>query len=261
MVKGKGRVPLHLQLERLLRDQIRTLKPGDRLPTEKELIERYRVSGSTVRQALQTLVNEGLVCRKAAKGTFVAAPTIQEDLSELLGFYQVAKNMGFEPGSRLIEAAFVPAPEYAATPLLLAPGTEVCKIVRVRFADHVPVCLETFFLRKHIGVLLMAENLNTVACYPLIEDKYGVALAASRETISAHNATPKEAELLGIPARAAVLRVERVTYSSEDVPIEVAYNVYRGDRYRYGVWRRRNVPGSVARLDEMEPAESLTGGW
>lgn len=254
MIDGTSRIPLHLQLERVLRDQIRSLKPGDRLPTEKELKERYRLSGSTVRQALQSLANEGLVYRKVAKGTFVAPTPIQEDLSELPGFYQMAQRKGFEPGSKLIEAAFVPAPEEEAASLQLAAGTEVCKIVRLRYADGEPVCLETFFLRKHIGALLMGEDLDTVACYPLLGEKYGIKLWAAQETIGADLATPRQAELLGLPRRSAVLTVRRVAYTSEDVPSEVAFNVYRGDRYRYGVWRRRNAGGSILRLDELTPA-------
>lgn len=257
MIKKRNRIPLHLQLERVLRDQIRSLQPGDRLPTEKELKERYQLSGSTVRQALETLVNEGLVYRRVAKGTFVSQQPIQEDLSELPGFHQMAQRMGFEPGSKLIESAVVPAPEDVAAFLQLAPGTEVCKIVRLRYADREPVCIETFFLRKHIGVLLMSEDLNTVACYPLLEEKYGIRLFAAQETIGADLATSRQAALLGIPRRAPVLTVRRLAYTSEEVPSEVAYNVYRGDRYRYGVWRTRHVGGSIVRLDELKRDANL----
>ena len=257
MANERSRVPLHLQLERVLRDQIRCLKPGDRLPTEKELRERYGLSSSTVRQALQSLVNEGLVYRRVAKGTFVASAPIREDLSELLGFSQMVRRMGFEPGGRLVEASFVPAPPNVAASLQLAAGTEVCRIVRVRHADGEPVCIETSHLRKHIGTLLMNEDLDTVAYYPVLEEKYGIVLVAARETIGAAIATAREAELLGIPKRSAVLCVERVTYSSEEIPAEVGHHVYRADRYRYGVWRRRSMRGSIVHLEDVKS----TGGF
>jgi len=250
MIDKLSRIPLHLQLERLLREQVATMSPGERLPTEKELKEQYQLSSSTVRQALQSLVNQGLVVRKIAKGTFVAPTPIREELSALLGFSQMAQLMGFTPGSKLVEAGFVPASEHVAKLLQLPLRSEIAKLVRVRYADSEPICLETSYFRKHIGALLMNEDLATAAYYPILEQKYGIKFAAARETIGAAVAGAKEAELLGIPKRSPVLTVERVTYSLEEIPSEVAYHLYRADRYRYGIWRRRGSDGSVVRLDE-----------
>ncbi len=260
MIDSTSRVPLHVQLERVLREKVHSLNPGDRLPTEKELKEQFNVSGSTVRQALQSLVNEGLVYRKVAKGTFVAPRHIREELSELLGFSQMARSMGFEPGGKLIEAGFVSAPDEVAAQILLPPGTEVSKIVRVRYANSQPVCVETTYLRKHIGALLLGEDLEAAAYYPLLEEKYHIILVAARETIGAAAATAREAELLGIPKHSPVLTVERVTYTSEEVPSEIAYHAYRADLYRYGAWRRRTVDSSIIRLDEPKSAYG-SGGY
>jgi len=96
----------------------------------------------------------------------------------------------------------------------------------------------------------MNEKLATAAYYPLLEEQYGIKFAAARETIGAAVAGGREAELLGIPKRSPVLTVERVTYSAEETPIEVAHHLYRADRYRYGIWRRRSPGGTVLRLDE-----------
>ena len=249
-------VPLHLQLERILRERIRSLKPGDRLPTEKELREHYGLSSSTVRQSLQSLVNQGLVYRKVAKGSFVAAQPIQEELSELPGFFQMAVERGLQPGGKLIEAAFVPAPEKVAPRLQIEPGEEVFKVVRVRYANGEPVCVETTFHRKQIGVLLAGEDLAGAAYYPLLEEKYGIELVAARDTIGAALATPRDAELLGIPRRSPVLTVERVTFLPQNVPSEAAFHVYRADRFRYAAWRKRSRDGSVLRLDEMALSKS-----
>lgn len=243
-------VPMHLQLERILRERIRAMRPGDRLPTEKELREHYGLSSSTVRQALQSLVNQGLVCRKVAKGTFVAPQPIEEQLSELLGFSQMARQMGMEPGGRLIESGFTPASADVASALRLPIGEDVLRVVRVRYANGEPVCVETTFFRKEIGVLLVAEDLSAVAFYPTLESRYGIKLVAARETIGASLATPSDAGLLSIPRRFPVLTVERVTYVPEGVASEFARHVYRADRYRYGVWRRRNLRAHVVAVDE-----------
>jgi len=256
MIDKLSRVPLHLQLERLLREQIVSMVPGEQLPTEKELKDRYQLSSSTVRQALQSLVNEGLVVRKIAKGTFVAPSPIREELSELLGFSQLAQLMGFEPSSKPIESGYVPASDSVARLLQLPPRSEVARFVRVRYANGEPVCLETSIFRKHIGALLMNEDLTTAAYYPLLEEQYGIKFVAARETIGADIAGSREAELLGIPKRSPLLTVERVTYSSEETPIEVASHLYHAERYRYGVWRRRGAEGSLIRMDEP----TLVGG-
>lgn len=248
--QGNG-LPLHLQLERILREQIKSMKPGDRLPTEKELREHFGLSSSTVRQALQSLVNQGLVYRKVARGSFVASQPIQEELSELLGFFQMARRKGIEPGCKLIEACFAPAPEEVAAALRIPPRDEIFKVVRVRYADGEPVCVETTFFSRQLGLLLAKEDLATVAFYPILEEKHGIRLVAAREVIGASIVSSADAELLQIPKRSAVLTMERITYLPEDVPSEVAFHVYRADRYRYGVWRRRNQNSPAQGLEEI----------
>ncbi len=252
MLDTNSRLPLHVQIEQLLRDQIRSLKPGDRLPTEQDMRAQYRVSTSTIRQAIRALVSDGLVYRKVAKGTFVAAQPIREELSELLGFSRMARSLGLEPSGRLIEAGCIPASPEVASRLQVSPGTTIVHVVRVRYADGEPVCIETTYYPEHIGSLLMGEDLAGGTLYAILE-KYGVSLSAARDSIGSTVAKRWEAELLEIPRRSPVLTVERVTYSPKNEPQETAYIVYRADRYRYGVWRRQDSRNSMVWLDEQNP--------
>ncbi|MER8957307.1 GntR family transcriptional regulator, partial [Mesorhizobium sp. M0833] len=97
-----GRTPLHIQLADIIRSQIESgvFNPGDQLPTEMELMKQHELSSSTVRQAVLALVGEGLLYRRAGKGTFVAKRHKGRDLLTFSGFSEEALARGFQPGTR-----------------------------------------------------------------------------------------------------------------------------------------------------------------
>src|SRR5215831_21401332 len=102
-------LPLYYQLKQVLKQQITAghLAPHSTIPSEPELVARYRVSRATVRQALTELVHEGLLYRQHGKGTFVCEPRVQQTLSELASFSEELKRRGKHPGGLLIVSELV----------------------------------------------------------------------------------------------------------------------------------------------------------
>jgi len=110
-----------------------SLSPETQLPTEEGLIERFKVSRTTVRKAIQNLVERGLV-----EVSFVTQPRITQELTELTGFVEDMQALGRTPTARLLDKRIVAADEAVAHHLALAPGTLVVRLRRVRLADGRP---------------------------------------------------------------------------------------------------------------------------
>ena len=237
-----GPVPLYYRLREALRARILSgeLAPGSPIPTENELIERYGVSRTTVREAILPLVQEGLLYRKQGKGTFVAARKFQERLGALTGFTEEMEARGLRPGARLIGIEQVTLQGRDADLLALPEGAPAHCITRLRLANGDPLCVETNLFPHDIGLRLAQEDLNDAGYYALLEQRYGIRLSDAEQSIEARPASAEEARLLNWRRGAPVLVVERVTADDTGRRIELARNSYRADRYTYRVRLRRH---------------------
>src|SRR6516162_7788592 len=119
-----SRLPLYERVESVLAGDISdgSLPPETQLPSEDGLIERFKVSRTTVRKAIQNLVERGLVEVRRGKGTFVAEPKITQELTELTGFVEDMRALGRTPTARLVGKCVVTADRTVAKHLALAPG-------------------------------------------------------------------------------------------------------------------------------------------
>lgn len=221
----------------LLEIRNRALVPGDRLPTEAEIEERYGVSRSPIRQALNELVVEGVVERVQGRGTFVAPKKIVH-LPKLTSFTENMRAQGFEPTRRVVrlERRF-PDTEVAAS-LRTLEGVECHYLMRTLLADGVAVgASETWLPADIIGdvefdVSVLEEN----SLYDFLQrPPIALDLDHGAETIRARRAGPQAAGLLGIGAEDPVLVVDRLTRRSDDRIVESTRMVFAADRYEYAV--------------------------
>jgi GntR family transcriptional regulator len=122
-----SRSPLYERVESVLAGDIAdgSLPPETQLPPEDGLVERFKVSRTTVRKAIQNLVERGLVEVRRGKGTFVTQPKITQELTELTGFVEDMRAVGRTPAAWLLDKRIVAADETVAHQLALAPGTLV----------------------------------------------------------------------------------------------------------------------------------------
>lgn len=235
-------VPLYQQIKNIWKGQIERglLRPGDKIPTEKELCERYAVSQITVKQAITALVQEGLLLRRPRTGTFVARPKFRQQLLRLTSFSEDMAQRGLTPGARLLANREQPAGPAAAAALEIEEGAPVVCIERVRLADDEPMAIEAFFMPAALCPGLAQEKLDGGSLYLLLQEKYGLTLDHAEQSFEASTATTREAVLLGIRRGAAVLRVERVSLDPQARPVEFTRSVYRGDKYKLHVTMSRN---------------------
>jgi GntR family transcriptional regulator len=227
--------PLYIQLKESLVADIRAGHYGlhQRLPSERELAVQFNVSRMTARQALLELVREGLIYTRVGKGTFVAAPKIDQQLRALTGFSEDVQARGGQPSSRVLEArAIVPPPE-AASALRLEPGSQIILLSRVRLADDLPLAVERAYLPLALVPGLLQHDFATESLYSVLRGDYGFRLVLAEQTIEAALADGRELELLELTPPAAVLKMQRLTSTDGGAPLEYVCSTYRGDRYKF----------------------------
>lgn len=240
MLDRSSPVPLYFQLRSVLLQQIESgdLKPGDAIPTERDLIDRYAISRITVRQAVSSLMADGLLYRQQGLGTFVRRNRIEHELSTLTGFSEEMTARGLTPGAKLIAAEMVEADGVVAAKLRLPPNQKLFRLVRVRLADGDPMALDITHCPPDIGEKLIKDNLKG-ALYALLEERYGVQLDWADQAIQSVLADEFIGHHLGIKKGMPILLMERVSYAIDGRAVEHSKTYYRADRYIYRVRLKR----------------------
>ncbi len=230
-----GPLPRYYQLKEIIREQVRSgaWRPGEPIPSERELCERYGISRMTARQSITELVNEGLLYREQGRGTFVGRPKIAQQLLRLTGFTEDITAREQRPGTRVLAAEMWPADEATTERLRVRPGQPVFRLHRLRLADAEPLALETAIVSFMGCERLLEDDLERTSLYRLLETKYHQPLLEAEQEVEAGLAGAEEAEALGIAPGGPVLLTRRVTVTERQRPIEYATSVYRGDKYRF----------------------------
>src|SRR6266481_4453055 len=202
-------LPLYAQVESILAASIAdgTFPPGSRLPNEEELVERYGVSRTTIRQTIQILVRRGLIEIRRGKGTFVLQPKITAELTELSGFVEDMQSLCRQATARLIDKRIVPAGESVARQLAIAKGTKVVRIQRVRLADDTPLSFDETYLPREIGEKVIENDLETEPIFTLLEQKYNMPLVEAEYRLEAVSADATVARGLGIGAGSPIFLI------------------------------------------------------
>jgi len=240
-IDRKSPVPIYYQLKEALKQQIESgaLKPHERVPSERELEERYRISRMTARRALQELEAEGYIYRAQGKGSFVAEPKIRQGLLWLTSFTEDMRERGMRAGARVLRVEVV-RDERVARRLGVGPEEEFVLLQRLRTADGEPMALETSYLRHSLCPGLEGLDFADRSLYRTLQEEYGLRLGRAEQTVEAAVANTFEAELLGVKPGTPMLSMERITYLDDNrTPIEYVRSLYRGDRYKLYVELKR----------------------
>lgn len=235
-------LPLYHRIRQALAQQIRDGKPasGEQIPTEAELAARYQVSRTTVRQALDALVRDGLIVRKRGKGTFVGRPYLPTPLTRLTSFYEDMTALGLKPSTKLLSLRQVKAAREVAGKLSVEPGTALRVVECLRLASDEPLLYTLTYLADDIGSKLDPKQVETTAIYTILEDFLGIPLVEGEYVISATKAGNIVSKALGVPAGAPVLLVERTTFGQNLKPIAFDLRYQRADCTRYSLRLRRS---------------------
>jgi GntR family transcriptional regulator len=228
--------PLYQQIKALITQSLQSgeWKPGELIPSEIELANRFKVSQGTVRKAIDELAAENLVMRRQGKGTFVST---HHEARAQFRFLRLMPDAG-EPhyaDNKVLDVKRLRAPAEVARLLDIKSGDSVIFIKRVQSFDGAPTIVEELWLPGAIFKGLTAERLVEYKgpMYGLFEAEFGTRMIRASEKIRAVVADESAAELLKIPTNTPLLSVERVSYTYGDKPVEVRRGLYLTDRHHY----------------------------
>lgn len=236
MVDKNSSVSLHIQIRNELLGEILSgkLEPGDRLPSEREMQERFGVSRTTARLALADLARAGFIYKKPGKGSFVAFSVIEQEEYRLPGFTERSEKDGSRVVSKVLKKKTFVAPRQVTSRLRLDPHEQVIYIKRLRIVDEIPLAMDDAYLPLKICPEILDRDLENESLY---ENLRGLALTPVRaeQMMRSSMPTEEEKELLELGEGVPVMRIERIAFLSDGKPIEYAQSTYRGDKYHFSM--------------------------
>jgi GntR family transcriptional regulator len=212
----------------VLRTRIHGSGGGRVLPSEAELSVEFSVSRVTVRRALESLREEGLVESRQGFGWTVVEPPLRQELGSLRTIEDQLRLSGAAPERRVLEFAFVDAPTHVAAVLGVR---QVLRVKRLNLAGGVPFAVVTVWCPAELGQHLSRSEVERAPFYELL----GVALRGATQTIGAAAASREDAVLLQIPTAAPVLRCERVTTDTDGSPVLMSEHIFPAHRTEFVV--------------------------
>lgn len=225
--------PIYTQLAEYLRFQIKSgvLRPGDRMIGENDMVEVLGVSRTTVRNAINQLVEEGYILRYRGKGSFIAEPRLKRDINYLYNFTENIRSAGSVPSSQVMRCEVVASDAALQTKMKLAAiGQKVFLLERLRMADGDPIIFETTYIPYYLCEGIETVDFSSTSLYNTLENRYGITIAHAEETMEAAVIDKRTAAVLQCKNGLAGYHIERISYLSSDYICEFTQSVTRGDR-------------------------------
>ncbi|MCD2255103.1 GntR family transcriptional regulator [Agrilactobacillus fermenti] len=228
------RSPIYIEIHNRIRKDIESGKwqVGQRIPAERDLAETFGVSRMTLRQAIKTLVDEGILERHVGSGTYVASQKVQEKMSGITSFTDLMQAQGKVPSSKTISYHMASPTLSEIERLELPDGNQVLRMERIRYADGVPISFETAAVPADLIEGFSKEEV-TASLYHALETKGGYRLGGAQQTVSATLASERIADYLKVKRNDAILKLRQVSFLDSGRPFEYVRTEYVGDRFEF----------------------------
>lgn len=228
---------LYLEVYRKILESIRSLEyiENTALPSERYLSERYHVSRSTVRQALNKLKNDGFIYTIHGNGSFVKPQMIEQPLNRFYTFTDELKSMNRLIENTIIEYSLISLDQHLSKKLNHPEGALFHKMIRLRSEKEYPLMIETTYLPKSRIHELNIERLNGHgSLYAYLSERYAFYADHATETFRPIMPLQHEKELLQLPSNSPCMLLERYSYE-DDCIIEYTRSIVRGDKYTFKI--------------------------
>jgi len=231
-----NRVPLHFQIEIILRNSILRgeREPGSQLPTETELSTEYGVSRITIRQALSNLEQEGIIYRKQGKGTFVSNSVRSYETSSLMEYVHSGS---YPEGqwAKVLDFSYISAIGEIHKRLGLKEGSDACRVERIRLDYETPISHIINYLPAHLVKSVNPGLLAHIPMVKILNKELNINIAKIKQAITANIADGYLASLLNVRFGEPLLIIQRTYFDEKNSVIQYVRTSFRGDKYSYEV--------------------------
>lgn len=227
-----SKTPLYLQLKDSIKNAILTgvLKDKDKLPTEEFIGQVFNISRPVVRQAYQSLIDEGLITRHQGKGTFVNKKVHFSNIFFKKNFNEEVTLKGFKPNSNILSMEIINREDVPAFSLELPPYPQYYVFRRVRKADDTPICYEIFFLPTHIFKNVNEHIKNDMSITKVITEVYNFPNLLGECLISAIEVDETLTSILKTEPGSVAIKFDILHYNHNKVPIFFKLSYFPAER-------------------------------
>jgi len=205
------------------------LPQGGRLPGERILADEFGVCRVTLRRAIDELVSDGKLERRARSGTYIRRPIISSEM-RLKSFTEEIRARGQNPTTKVISLKRVKANKTISKTLRIRQDDDIYVVTRLRFADDVPIALETLKIACRSIPSLEAREVE-LSLYDTFVEKFGIRIMRAKAAISGFNPSEKERSLLQISNNTPCLLIKMLDHDQNNLPVMTAECIYRSDLY------------------------------
>lgn len=225
--------PMYIKIHNKIKRDIEkhVYKVGDRIPAERQLAVKFGVSRMTLRQAIKTLEDEGILERRLGSGTYVASQKVQEKMSGIMSFTEITQANGQTPSSKLISYQVGKPSLSEKERLELKSDDEILRMERIRYADDTPICYEVVTIPYSLVEKASKDDISTHLYETLEKNNYQIGRVT--EHISAAIANEQDAKLLDAKKGEALITRRQVTELSNGKPFEYTRARYVAERFEF----------------------------
>lgn len=231
-----AKLPRYMSVYASLKNYIRNgeYEVGDFLPTENELSEKFTVSRTTIRKAIQHLVLDGYIKVTQGRGTEVLDFRSTQKLNAVTSITETLRNRGYKVEVKNIYIDIVKAKKTTALKLSISENSEVYRIQRIILADEIPTAIvENFIPLEKVPNIEKRTN-EIESLYTFLESEYGHYINSGKDIISAKSADFTESQMLDTKPNAALITIRRTTYINK-TPFSYDKSIIRADKYQLEV--------------------------
>ncbi|KXZ39274.1 GntR family transcriptional regulator, mannosyl-D-glycerate transport/metabolism system repressor [Alkalithermobacter thermoalcaliphilus JW-YL-7 = DSM 7308] len=236
----KNSSPLYKQIANKIKQEIikENLSSGEAIPSEIKLSQMYNVSRVTIRQAIDTLVSEGLLYKIQGSGTYVKESKIEHNIYNLQGFTEEMRKFNKTPVNKILEFKMIKPDENIRKILKLKENEKTFFVSRLRFIDNVPVVLENTYLPVNIFSDLSYEVMLS-SKYEYVEKEKKLKIKESFQEIIPITCNDKLKELFNLKEYIPILKVKLFSTLEDNTIFEYTELYFKSDEYKFTLIAKR----------------------
>lgn len=225
----KAMTPLYYQIMQAIIEEYKNKPLGTPIPSETELQKQFNVSRGTVQRAITELSRQGFVRRIQGKGTFVSKPRISREGTALVSFTEEIQSHGYKTSAKILRFEVVVPDSHVRHALELKKGETIYVVERIRFIENDPMAVVT----SHIPTKLVPNLTREAVEYSVYNAlrAAGCEPVKARDTFRTRVCDERMASLLQCEENLAVFISQRIAYTRDDVPVEYAEGIIKGQDY------------------------------